>query len=472
MIYSSNISSDTAMSISNHKFKSIAELRQAAIDAHQNDNLEDAKSLYRVYLQNKPKDAAIWSNFGALLRKQKNYVVAAAAQSRALELDPASPSVMNNAANAFYDAGYLEKSLKLRKETIKHEPNNPDHHASLGKSYRSVQQLDKALKTLAGAIKKFPDFAELHIQLAFVQLAMGDYSDGFKNFDWRWLGDELNLPEYAFPKWKGQALKDKTILVLPEQGFGDTVLMARFLPELKKLGMHIKMAVKPPLQRLFSSLQNDVEFIQGKAGLEGCDYWVPMMDLPLYLNATLDTLPQPVDLFIPQDAIERARKIVAPFTDRFKIGVMWSGSVTYRANHKRSFSHRQFLGLCDIPGIQMFSLYKGPLQNAFVEDGTSAIIIDASCSDRDFADSAALMQELDLVISMDSAIVHVAGSLGIEVWNLLHAEAYWLYQPFPDHTPWYPSMRLIRQQKPGDWDHVFDTLKADITTRANDWKKP
>jgi len=456
------------MSISKHKLKTTDDLRQAAINAHQKDNLEDAKKLYQVYLHNKPKDAAIWSNLGSIFRKQKNYDLAAATQSRALELEPTSPSVMNNAANAFYDVGDILKSMELRKALVILEPKNPEQYSSLGKCYRGIHQLDNAQNILAEGIQKFPDFAEMHIQMAFVQLAMGNYPDGFQSFNWRWQGDEINLPGYSFPQWKGEALTGKTILVIPEQGFGDTVLMARFLPILKEHGAKIKMAVKPPLQRLFLNLQNDVEFIQTKTDLDRCDFWVPMMDLPLYLHTTLDTVPKPVDLFIPQDAVQRAHKIVAPYMDRFKIGVMWSGSVTYRANHKRSFSHQRFMELCNIPNIQMFSLYKGPLQNAFIEDGTSAIILDASGSDRDFADSAALMRELDLVISMDSAIVHIAGSLGIEVWNLLHSESYWLYEPFRDHTPWYPSMRLIRQETPGDWDQVFARLQTDITTRMKD----
>ena len=460
------------MSISSHKFKSPAELRQAAIQVHQKNDLDKAQKLYQLYLRNNPKDAAIWSNLGALLRKQKNYRMAATVQARALELEPKAPLVMNNAANAFYDAGDIPKSLELRKAIIKLEPENPDHYASLGKCYRGVHQLDKARDILSQGLGLFPEFAELHIQMAFVQLAMGDYPEGFKSFDWRWQGDELILPEYTFPQWKGEPLKGKTILIIPEQGFGDTILMARFLKGLRQLGAKIKMVVKPPLQRLFTNLQNDVEFIQTNTDIDGCDFWVPMMDLPLCLNATLETTPKPVDLFIPQDAIKRARKIVAPFIDRFKIGVMWSGSVTYRANHKRSFSHQRFVELSDIPSIQMFSLYKGPLQSDFVQDGTSAIIIDAGSNDRDFADSAALMRQLDLVISMDSAIAHVAGSLGIEIWNLLHSESYWLYEPFPDHTPWYPSMRLIKQKKSGDWDQVFARVKTDVVAKIKDWKKP
>jgi len=459
------------MTTTDPKIISNADLRLAATNAHQNNNLEQARNLYRTYLQSCPKDAAIWSNLGALFRKQKNYDLAVAAHMRALELEPTAPTLMNNAANAFYDAGNISGSLKLRKKVIKFEPGNPDHYASLSKCYRGLHQMDKAHKTLTKAIKKFPDFAELYIQMAFVQLAQGNYQKGFKNFDWRWKGDELTPPDFPFPKWNGECLKGKTILVMPEQGFGDTILMARFLPALKQLGCTIKMPIKQPLLRLFSTVQDDVTFIETKNELDNCDYWAPMMDLPLYLGATLDTLPKPTRLFTPEDARTHARKITAPYQGRFKIGVMWSGSVTYRANHKRSFSHQRFLELCDIPDLQMFSLYKGPLLDAFHADGTSTIIVDAAGDDRDFADSAALMQELDLVISMDSAIVHLAGSLGIEVWNLLHSEPYWLYQPFPDHTPWYPSMRLITQKKTGDWDGIFARLKIDITARIKDWNR-
>lgn len=452
------------------KIKTIADVRQAAIDAHQKGDHSQAQELYRVYLQNRPKDAAIWSNLGAVFRKQKNYQLAVAAQIRALELDPDTPSLINNAANAYYDAGQLEKSLVMRKKVIALEPKNPDHYASLGKCYRGLHDLPNAEKTLIQGVEKFPDFAEIHIQLAFVQLAMGDYPKGFETFNWRWKGDEISLPDLPCQKWDGAPLSGKTILVTPEQGFGDTVLMARFLQGLKQLGPQIYMVVKPPLRRLFSSLETHVTFINTKSDIQKCDYWVPMMDLPFYLKTTLDTVPPPVTLHVPEKARTRAVKITHPYKDRFKVGVMWSGSVTYRANHKRSFNHQRFLELCDIPNIQMFSLYKGPLLDDFIKDGTSALIVNAAGNDHDFADSAALMQELDLIISMDSAIVHVAGSLGCEVWNLLHSEPYWLYEPFEDHTPWYPSMRLISQKTSGDWDRVFTRLKTDLTERVKHWK--
>jgi hypothetical protein len=130
---------------------------------------------------------------------------------------------------------------------------------------------------------------------------MGDYPQGFKSFNWRWQGDELTLPDFTCPKWAGEPLQGKTLTIIPEQGFGDTVLMARFLPAVKNLGATIRMAVKPPLRRLFANIETIVDFTDANPSKENSDFWAPMMDLPLYLDATLKTLPKPASLFIPED---------------------------------------------------------------------------------------------------------------------------------------------------------------------------
>jgi tetratricopeptide (TPR) repeat protein len=444
------------------QFASANELRAAAVKHHQDGDLATARTLYRAYLANVPKDGSMWSNLGALFRREKNYPMAVACQRRALNLSPNEESVLNNAANAHFDAGEPEKALELRRKALKINPGRAENWSSLGKYLRALGNHSAAKTELEKAILAHPEEPELHIQLSFALLSLGDYPNGFAEFNWRWLGDEISLPNMDFPQWQGEDLRGKTILVTPEQGFGDTILMARFLRELADMGAKVRLNVKAPLRRVFETLEGVDQFVFTKDDVVGCDYWSPMMDLPRFLNTTIDTVPAPTKLAIPQDSIDRAKALTKPFADDLKIGVLWSGSVTYRANHKRSFSHTQFLQLADIPGVQMFSLYKGPLADAFHADGTSCVIIDAASNDRDFADSAALINELDLVITMDSAIAHVSGSLGANVWNLLHSEAYWLYEPFPDHTPWYSSMRLVRQDKSGDWDTVFRTLRTDI----------
>ncbi|MBV1865470.1 MAG: tetratricopeptide repeat protein [Rhodobacteraceae bacterium] len=440
----------------------LAELRSAALEQHQAGNLGDAKELYRLYLQRAPQDAMFWSNLGALFRSEKKYEVAAACQRRALQLNDNSVSVINNAANALYDVGDAKEALALRRRALKMEPGKAENYATLAKYLRGLGRHAEAEAELNKALRAHPNDPELHIQLSFAELSQGKYPEGFKNFHWRWKGDEISPPEFDFPQWQGEDLNGKTIMIIPEQGFGDTILMARFFKPLKALGCRVKFACKPPLRRLFAQLPGVDVFAEGREALADCDYWAPMMDLPRFLGTTIETVPAPALLSIPEDSIARARHITEPFNKMFKLGVLWSGSLTYRANHKRSFNHSSFLKLVDIPGLQMFSLYKGPLVEEYHADGTSCVIFDAASSDRDFADSAALIGELDLVVTMDSAIAHVAGSLGGPVWDLLHSEAYWLYEPFDDHTPWYPNMRLVRQREAGNWDAVFDQLHCEI----------
>ena len=151
---------------------------------------------------------------------------------------------------------------------------------------------------------------------------------------------------------------------------------------------------------------------------------------------------------------------MAPHARRLKIGVVWCGSVTYRGNAFRSFPHEELHPLLDLPGLQLVSLYKGPEIERFRADGTSAFVLDAGSQDRDLADCAALMEEMDLIVTSDTVTAHLAGSLGRPTWTLLHWDAFWLFGPEGEATPWYPSMRLIRQQRPRDWAGVIAEVRA------------
>lgn len=442
--------------------------RARALELHQSGELTDALEAYAQHLAAQPDDYVMWSNLGALYRSQKNFEHSVTAHRRALQ-GPHSAQILGNASNALFDAGYASQAVDLRRALIELEPDVAMHHAMLGKYLRGAGDYQGAKQALEHAIAAHPEFAELHIQIALAHLSLGDYPRGFESFDWRWKGDEISKPKLGLHQWRGEDLSGKKLLVYPEQGFGDTVLMARFLGQVSDRGAQVILICKTPLLRVFQNMQGIAQLVEmnNEAALKqarsDADYWVPMMDLPLYLGTKLDTVPAPAQLHIPQDSIDRASALTHAFATKLKIGVLWSGSLTYRANHKRSFDHTRFLPLAQVPNVQLFSLYKGPMHDAFVADGSHVIILDAAGNDRDFADSAALIQQLDLVITMDSAIAHVAGSLGVPVWNLLHSEAYWLYEPFPDHTPWYPTMRLIRQDHSGDWDGVFNQLRAEIT---------
>lgn len=444
----------------------LAELREQAIRHHHAGELDQAKQKYRLLLSRAPQDAAIWTNLGALHRKQGDYAAAVACQRKAVELAPGRTDFRNNLANALYDNGDLEESLALRRRIAEEAPGEAGPLQYVATSLRALNRFEEAIAVCEQGLAIDPTHNELRLQKSMAELALADYPNGFANFEARWQGDEISKPQMREPEWDGADPAGRSILVMPEQGFGDTVLMARFLPALAARGARVLLAVKPPLLRLFAGLPG-VGSLHEIGGIKPpIDLWVSMMSLPRHLGLTRETIPPPARLTIPADSEVRARAILDPFRNRLKVGVLWSGSVTYRANHKRSFPQERFLGLAALPGVQLFSLYKGPLLEAFRASGLASVVVDAAGSERDFADTAALMKGLDLVVSMDSAVVHIAGSLGVPVWNLLHFSAYWLYGREGGETPWYPSMRLIRQPRLDDWDSVFAVVERDVAALA------
>ena len=438
-------------------------LRDSAMSLHKAGKLAEVRPLYTAYLARAPRDGAMWTNYGALLRSTGQHDLAVIAQERALALDPSSRAAMGNLANALADVGQHERALALRLELLRTGPGEPMQKAMCGKSLRMLRRHEEGIAFLEEALRAHPEDGELRIQLSMTELAAGRYAEGFRNFEARWKTGELPPRQMTKPQWQGEDLTGKTILVLPEQGFGDTITFARFLPALRRYNpARVQLFCKAPLLRLMSQAEG-ADWIGSDPGPpEPYDVWTNMMDLPTVHFAHDRGIPAPTRLHVPQDSRARARAIVAPHGDVLKVGVVWCGSVTYRGNAHRSFSHRLLHRLIDVPGVQLFSLYKGPELEAFHADGTGGFIVDAGGSDRDFADCAGMMQEMDLIITSDTVTAHLAGSLGLRVWTLLHTDAFWLWQLAEEETPWYPGMRLIRQERPRDWEAVMERVRADL----------
>ncbi len=447
--------------MSEHPFR----LREAATEAHRKGQLDTALAGYARYLSQVPGDAGIWSNLGALHRKAGRHLMALRAHERALVLDPDGIATINNAANVLSDIGRYDESLALRRRVLAQTPDDAAQLAMVVRCLRGKGDYTAAVKFALDALVRFPDDAELRMQLAFAQMGAGNYAAGLDNYKARWRAGELQPRDLPFPEWRGEPLDGKTVAVLPEQGFGDAVLFARFLPTLQRYRCRVVMPVKKPLQRLLHGLNGLDEMLDSLRVSDSVDYWINMMDLAALHFATDQVVPPPANLTVPPDSVARARAIVHPHNDKLKVGVVWTGSVTYRGNAFRSFSHREFLPLADIQGIQLFSIYKGPKLAAYHADGSDAFIVDTGSSERDFADTAGMMRACDLIITSDTATAHIAGSLGVPVWCVLHWDAFWVYRHAGEGTDWYPRMRLFRQHRPLDWDGVM----ADVFAALRNW---
>lgn len=446
-------------------------LRNAAVDAHRLGKHDDALAGYTRYLTAFPKDAGIWTNLGALYRTTGRHQLARTAQSRAYALTPDDPGVLNNYANILSDIGEYQRSIELREQSLAIQPDHLMHHAMIGRCYRGMGAYQKAIEYLAPRVSEFPQEPEIELQLAFAQLGAGEFGAAFRSYNARWKTGDLEMPEVPFPAWEeGVSIDGKTILILPEQGFGDMVLLSRFIPLLAAKGARVRLVAKKPLMRLLDGIEG-VEWIGiGATPQDPIDLWTSLMDLPkiVFGPDEVGDVPPPTTLNIPEDSAQRAKAITAQHQDMFKVGVVWSGSATYKGNTFRSFTHREFLPMADIPNVQLFSLYKGPFLEAYQQDGSAGVIIDTASTDRDFADCAATMKEMDLIITSDTATAHIAGSLGVPVWVMLHWDSFWVYRHAGETTEWYPSMRLFRQPKPQDWTSAFDAAHAALVEKVND----
>jgi hypothetical protein len=478
------------------------QLRAAALAAQRAHAHDRAFAAWRAYLAIRPGDAGAWSNLWALLRARRDFDTAAICQRRADELRPNDAAILNNLGNALHDANALDDALAARLKVRALAPDRPDPAAMLAATLRALGRAREAIAVVSAALERWPEHAELRLQRALALLEEGDYPAGFADFDARWDIGEITRPTPPAPWWQGEDIAGKCLLVLPEQGFGDILLMARLLAPLKaRTGAQVLLAARPPLMRLLRGLDGVDGLLAADAPIPKVDAAVMMMELPARLGLTADAVPPAPALHIPADAASRAARIAAPFADRLKVGVMWAGSTTYRGDRKRSVEAERFAPLAAIPGVQLFSLYKGPLGARFRASPASAIILDASGDERDFADCAAMIRQLDLVISIDSAVAHLAASLGADTWVALDHAPYWIYARGPGvgsnanggvgagvgggagggagggvnggvgggahaATPWHPSMRAFRQTAPGDWDGVFARIEAALRERA------
>ena len=442
-------------------------LKQAfeqAVAMHRDGELEKAAVLYRLCLQNNPMSSTAWTNYGALLRRQSKYAEACAAHRKALEIKPDLVNARSNLANALCDLGEADEAVEIRRKLIEEFPEEVLRVRDLAIALRGNWGNQEAVDVIDALEAEGRMDENCQLQRSLAHLMLGNYVEGFRDFEARYSGDEVSLPEDApWPRWMGEPIDGKSLLILPEQGFGDAILMSRFIPKLKEMGAKkISMVVKKPLQRLFGRIEGLDEMLAGASKSAEFDCYTPNMSLPHLVGMGEGGTPPPLPrLHIPEDSRQRATKLVKPFEKRFKIGIVWTGSLTYRANHRRSTTPENFIGLAQVPGVQLFSLYKGDAHEDFVSSGMAGLIVDACGSDRDFADTAAIIEEMDLMITTDTAVVHVAASLGKPIWNMLTYEGFWLYGA-GDTTPWYPSMRLFRQRSSGDWPELFDRVETEL----------
>ena len=460
------------------QIRDLGQLRGLANRLIKENKLREAVAAYEAYLLRRPGDANGWSNLGVALRKLGCLDAAQATYHRAIELKPDDPAFHGNLANVLKDMDRIDEAVEAHKAAMERRPGDLQLLFNYGLALREGGRFEQALEVFDQCLAQEPESAKFNWDRALALLHLGRMKEGWEAYHWRWHIGELPTPPYKAERWTGQPLAGKSILLYPEQGFGDTILAARFIPQLAALNPdQIIMECKPPLQRLFSEIAGIDRFIEPKSQLSGFDYHCSMMELLVRFEAGVEPLPPPTKLHVPAETRSKWSRFIGLSGERFKVGVVWSGSVTFKNNRKRSVSPGRFLELAKLPGLQLYSLQKGPLEKELHEVGGGALMIDLGSRVQDFADTAAAVEALDLVIMTDSSVAHLVGSLGRPVWDLLNYTPYWIYGLKGATTPWYPSMRIFRQPTPMDWDSVFAEVKealaeAIAAKAAGHWPPP
>lgn len=280
---------------------------------------------------------------------------------------------------------------------------------------------------------------------------------GFTEYESRWQKEDNPARPFSQPLWDGSSLEGKTILLHGEQGLGDQIQFIRYVPLVAQYQGRIVVECSPPLVRLFTSVAGIYQLIARGEDLPTFDVHAPLMSLPRILGTTLETVPAQIPYLYPTASI--SLRLETPPSTSLKVGIVWAGSPFFKGNYKRFCPLSYFLNLLNVPNIAFYSLQKEPQVEELTKLSPPLPIQDLGTQMNDFADTAFVLQQLDLVISVDTAVAHLAGALGKPVWLVLSFSPDWRWMLKREDSPWYPTMRLFRQSQFGDWQGVFEQVE-------------
>lgn len=370
----------------------------------------------------------------------------------------------------FRDEENWLEAKKRFEQVLDLKPECAQAYNNLGIIYNSQNQVNQAIVNFEQAVKLEPHFADAHYNLGMALLKAGDLVRGFAECEWRWQTEQftpLNCPQ---PLWDGKPLRGQTILIHTEQGAGDAIQFIRYIPQVASrcegLRSRIILFCTEDLLPLFSSMPGiDKVLTPGTISLSEFQAYAPLMSLPNIFGTTLETIPAQVPYLKAPSA--RHLRLKAIKGKPFKVGIAWSGSHTYSNNHNRACRLLDFIPLFEIPGVRFYSLQKGAQVAELASFPLRDKIQDLSEKLSNFADTAVVISQLDLVITVDTAVAHLAGALGKPVWTMLCYAPDWRWMLATEKSPWYPTMRLFRQKAPKDWQELFSRVTEALWENVN-----
>ena len=445
------------------------ETLNAALVHHRQGRLQQAEELYRQVLASEPGNVDALQLLGVLAHQNGRHETAIELLTRALRLRGAVPSLHNNLGEAYRMLDRYPEAIAAYQKAIQLQSDFAEAHNNLGTVYQNQGEFEKGLTCYEHAIRFQPGYANAHYNLARTLLTLGEFERGWREYEWRWSKEEFRRPAIAQPAWDGSPLAGRTLLVQAEQGLGDTIQFIRYVPILQSQGANVFAEVRPALVPLFS--QSGIRgLIPQQSALPHFDVHASLLSIPRLLNTSLDSIPAQVPYLSAEPRlIDHWRRKLGE-QNGFKVGIFWQVAKNSPLPG-RSFPLSATEPLARLPGVCLVSLQKGFGTEQIPTNAERVPVLDFANeldeTSGPFMDTAALVSELDLVISADSAVAHLAGALGVPGWVLLPLAADWRWMHSRLDSPWYPTLRLFRQERRGDWAGVFEKVASALKALMN-----
>jgi tetratricopeptide (TPR) repeat protein len=461
--------------------------------------LDDAVACYRQALRLRPDYAEAHSNLAVALRQQGKFDEAVAAFGEALRCRPNYADVHYNLGMAYWENGRPAEAADCHRRALGVRPDYAEALFYLGQALHALGRRDEAVAVYRGLADLDPgeSNAEGRLGRALARLILGDYERGWPEYEWRWRTADFGRPPARAPRWDGAPLGGRTILLHAEQGLGETLQFVRYaalvktwrqvsnlpmadgkLQTCRHMGT-VVLACPRPLLGLLAACPGIDRLVPQDGEWPACDVHVSLLSLPGLFGTTRATVPAGVPYLTADPAlVEHWRRELEPFVATggppvapLRVGIAWQGNPRYRLDRYRSVPLRHFAPLARVPGVRLFSLQKGPGSEQLRELPADCSVVDLGPrldeQTGPFLDTAAVMKNLDLVITVDTALAHLAGGLGVRVWVLLSAATDWRWMLACEDSPWYPTARLFRQVRYDDWEGVFRNVDAALRAQSN-----
>ena len=439
---------------------------------------QDAEKAARRALALSPEDPSVHANLGVALLEQDRLDEADSHFQSSLALKPDFIQAINNLGNVLKARGDVAAAEERYRTALALNDNYAEAHHNLANCLREGSRLPEAEAEYIRALEIDPEHAEARGSLAMLQLLTGRFAEGWEGYEVRhrmkmMTGRIASHP--PLPRWDGSPLKGAPILLQAEQGLGDTLQFARYAPLVEARGGRVVLSVQNPLKPLLQGLSGKCQVTTSEEELPPVECYAPLMSLPRIFETSLETVPDTVPYLTSDHGLieiwrSKLDAIVGDRDGTIRVGIAWQGNPRFPRDASRSIPLATFEPIGELPNVRLISLQKGHGSEQLTAQAGNLPIFTLGPNVDDaagaFMDSAAVMQHLDLIISSDSAVCHLAGALGRSVWTLLSQVPDWRWLLMREDSPWYPTMRLFRQQRAGDWAGVMTEVAEALTVFA------